>query len=87
MLASSGYRAEINAGDCIGCENCIPYCQFGALSLQDSGVMVDAEKCMGCGICLGKCTQEAIHLVRDAAKGEPLEINRLMDQVVVHLMR
>jgi Pyruvate/2-oxoacid:ferredoxin oxidoreductase delta subunit len=84
MLASSGYRAEIDAGDCIACENCIPYCQFSALSLQDSEVMVDAEKCMGCGICLGKCTQEAIHLVRDAAKGEPLEINRLMDQAVLH---
>jgi Pyruvate/2-oxoacid:ferredoxin oxidoreductase delta subunit len=84
MLASSGYRAEIDPTNCIMCGNCIPYCQFGALSLHDSGLIVDAEKCMGCGICLGKCSQEAIHLVRDPAKGQPLEINRLMDQAVLH---
>jgi ferredoxin len=33
---------------------------------------------MGCGVCVSHCPQEAIELVRDSAKGEPLEIQKLM---------
>jgi translation initiation factor RLI1 len=33
---------------------------------------------MGCGVCVSKCPQEAIFLVREPAKGEPLELRALM---------
>jgi ferredoxin len=33
---------------------------------------------MGCGVCVAQCPQEAISLLRDPAKGEPLEIQSLM---------
>lgn len=78
MLASSGYVSQVDAGQCIGCEDCAGACQFGALSMSDGVAAVDASLCMGCGVCASRCTQEAISLVRDPAKGEPLEIQELI---------
>jgi Pyruvate/2-oxoacid:ferredoxin oxidoreductase delta subunit len=82
MLASSGYRAEIDATQCAGCEACIPYCQFDALSVRDFSAAVDVEACMGCGVCVEKCPEGAIRLLRDPSKGEPLEIEKLMEGAV-----
>jgi ferredoxin len=39
---------------------------------------MDAAACMGCGVCVAHCPQEAIDLIRDPAKGEPLEIQKLI---------
>jgi Na+-translocating ferredoxin:NAD+ oxidoreductase RNF subunit RnfB len=33
---------------------------------------------MGCGVCVAHCQQETIALMRDAAKGRPLEIQKLI---------
>lgn len=33
---------------------------------------------MGCGVCVAHCPQEAISLLRDPVKGEPLEIEKLI---------
>jgi Na+-translocating ferredoxin:NAD+ oxidoreductase RNF subunit RnfB len=74
MLASSGYVAQVDEDLCIGCEDCISYCQFHALEIQDAYNHVVYESCMGCGICVSKCDQGALSLARDAAKGTPLEI-------------
>jgi ferredoxin len=41
---------------------------------------VDADLCAGCGACADDCLQEAITLVRDPARGEPLEIQKLIVQ-------
>lgn len=78
MLASSGYVCIVGQDVCTGCSTCISLCQFGALSL-DGTVMVDSEKCMGCGVCVGSCPAKALSLVKDAARGEPLEIYKLME--------
>ena len=40
------------------------------------------EKCMGCGVCVSKCDQDALSLVRDDAKGVPLEICSLMNEML-----
>jgi NAD-dependent dihydropyrimidine dehydrogenase PreA subunit len=40
-------------------------------------VVVSSAECMGCGACIGKCPQEALSLVRDPSRGEPLEIHQL----------
>ena len=78
MLASSGYVSRVAADLCAGCGTCTHHCQFGALALRDGLVVVDAAACMGCGVCVSQCPTGALSLVRDASKGEPLEINVLM---------
>ncbi|MBT8328610.1 MAG: 4Fe-4S binding protein, partial [Desulfofustis sp.] len=41
---------------------------------------IDIQACMGCGVCVNFCPQEALLLVRDPSRGEPLEIHRLMEE-------
>ena len=84
MLASSGYVATVDADLCIGCGICASSCQFGALSTRDGVVILDSVACMGCGVCVSKCGQEALSLVRDPSKGEPLEIRELMAGELAH---
>jgi len=74
MLCSSGYVTQVDADLCMGCGDCVPYCQFGALQVVDDLNRVDYNKCMGCGVCTDKCEHAALLLVRDEAKGAPLEI-------------
>jgi Pyruvate/2-oxoacid:ferredoxin oxidoreductase delta subunit len=83
MLAASGYRSQVDADACIGCGDCSNLCQFGALSADDGVAVVDAALCMGCGVCVSHCSQEALSLVRDPGKGEPLEIRELMANAAV----
>ena len=79
IMASSGYVCEISE-DCNGCGQCADYCHFEAISVNDRA-QVNYEKCMGCGVCESKCPIEAISLKRDPAKGEPLDIRALSEQV------
>lgn len=78
MLASSGYIAQVDRANCISCETCQSYCQFGALRLVNGLTRVDKELCMGCGICVSKCEVGAISLCLEPAKGIPLEITDLI---------
>ncbi len=77
MLASSGYVSHVDPERCTGCGRCAELCPFGALSLRDKLAVVDAEACMGCGVCIGRCARGALTLVRDPARGEPLELGAL----------
>lgn len=88
MLLPSGYRAIVGDG-CIGCGACVPYCQFGALTLIDRSTdgtlrkvcVVSRAKCFGCGICESRCKKSCITLVRDPEKGVPLDIEALAGAV------
>jgi dissimilatory sulfite reductase (desulfoviridin) alpha/beta subunit len=82
MLASSGYISIVDEDLCIGCDEWSDYCQFFALSFVDGQSVVDATACMGCGSCVTHCSQEALSLLRDPTKGEPLEIMQLMDSMI-----
>jgi len=77
-IASSGYVAQVDADLCAGCGECAGVCQFAAISVDDGFARVDIAGCMGCGVCVAHCPQDAIELVRDADKDEPLEIQRLI---------
>jgi Pyruvate/2-oxoacid:ferredoxin oxidoreductase delta subunit len=80
MLASSGYVCRPNSDMCRGCGECVGFCQFGSLSLEDGYSLVDETRCMGCGVCTSKCANKALSLVREPARGEPLEILKLMNE-------
>ena len=79
MLASSGYVSHVNDELCLGCGVCEPYCQFGALALEDGFARVNEAACMGCGVCIDKCDQGALSLRTEPAKGIPLEICALIE--------
>jgi len=78
MLASSGYVSQISE-ECTGCGDCVDFCQFGAIKLNEQAEVI-YEKCMGCGVCESKCPVGAISLKRDPAKGEPLDVRVLAAQ-------
>jgi ferredoxin len=78
MLAFSGYVAVVDEELCAGCGTCADVCQFAAISVDEGLARVDGSSYMGCGVCVAHCPQEAISLVRDSAKGEPLEIQKLI---------
>jgi ferredoxin len=78
MLASSGYLSILDEDRCQGCGNCAEICPFGALTVEDGRVAIDAHSCMGCGVCVDACPDGALALQRDAAQPEPLEIQELM---------
>jgi len=40
------------------------------------------ENCMGCGVCIDKCDHDALSLVREEAKGQPLEVCSLMQEAL-----
>jgi heterodisulfide reductase subunit A-like polyferredoxin len=78
MMAASGFVAQVDEDLCAACGTCADSCQFAAISLDDGYAVMDAAACMGCGVCVAHCPQEAIDLIRDPAKGEPLEIQKLI---------
>ena len=78
MLASSGYVAQVDEDLCEACGLCADHCQFEAIAVDNGYAVVDYEACMGCGVCVSQCPQGVISLLRDPAKGEPLEIQNLI---------
>ncbi len=81
ILAPSGHMARV--GDsCNGCGECLEYCPFNALSLDEDRQVaaVDSVKCMGCSVCEDICPVGAITLERDPSKGEPLDLEELMSR-------
>ncbi|MGD9101556.1 MAG: 4Fe-4S dicluster domain-containing protein, partial [Anaerolineae bacterium] len=68
-VARSNFLAAVDVEECIGCEDCVETCQFGALSLPEDVCVVDSVRCMGCGICVTACPTEALSLAR-RPKGE-----------------
>jgi len=79
MLASSGFVCRLDEQKCVSCGDCMSMCQFAAIDLKKE-LRIDEQICMGCGVCVNTCTQDALSLVRDPARGEPLEIHRLMEE-------
>ncbi len=42
---------RVDAEKCVGCETCIPYCNVGAISMQDDVAVVDDKVCVECWVC------------------------------------
>jgi ferredoxin len=41
--------------DCSGCGMCVESCHFGARSIVEGKLVIDADKCYGCGLCVDAC--------------------------------
>jgi ferredoxin len=82
MLASSGYVSRVDPERCIGCGNCVEYCQFKALSLENGRIKINRDACMGCGICVSRCEQDALSVDLDPSRGRPLKIHELINRFV-----
>ncbi len=55
----------VDAEKCVGCEQCISACPYGAIEMQD-GVAVFTEACTQCGMCISACSFDAIVRERTA---------------------
>jgi ferredoxin len=78
MLASSGYVAQVDAQRCVGCGNCVQYCQFGALKARDRALQIKTARCMGCGACVSKCPKQALSLRAEPCRGAPLLVENIL---------
>ena len=78
VVARSAFVNVVDETLCLGCEDCLDYCQFDALSLNEAFVMqVSSLRCVGCGVCVSSCLDEALSLVRrseEEVKAPPVTI-------------
>lgn len=63
-VARSAFMNKVDSDICSGCETCLDYCQFNALTMADGIAVVSDQLCMGCGVCVPFCETEAMTLVR-----------------------
>jgi len=74
MMASSGYKCEVDKDLCISCGTCAEFCNFFALEMKEGELSYQPEKCYGCGVCETKCPNGAIRMRRDdPTVSEPLD--------------
>ena len=74
-IAPSGYSVRVDQEACISCGTCARACAFDACRISGDGVSTyDIEACLGCGVCAGRCPAGARSMVRDEAKGVPLDL-------------
>lgn len=60
----SNYYAEVEAGECVGCETCLDRCQMEAIQMKDEKAVLDLDRCIGCGLCVTTCSTGAMRLVK-----------------------
>ncbi len=72
-IAHSDFVAVVDAEECIGCEDCVGRCQFGALAVPEDVCAVDTVRCVGCGVCTMVCPTDALRLER-RPEGEALPL-------------
>jgi electron transport complex protein RnfB len=70
VVARSPFVNTIDESLCAGCELCLEWCQFEALT-HSNVAAVDAERCVGCGVCIVHCPEGAMELVRRSAGEYP----------------
>jgi Na+-translocating ferredoxin:NAD+ oxidoreductase subunit B len=63
-VARSAFVNRVNEELCLVCENCLSYCQFDALVLDNGRIQVIPTRCIGCGVCVPACPEGALGLIR-----------------------
>lgn len=54
--------AEVDPEKCEGCNDCIPICPQGCISLEECKAKVSPDECIDCNACIDSCTKGAIEL-------------------------
>jgi pyruvate formate lyase activating enzyme len=62
---------------CIGCKSCLDVCPQQALTLSETGMVIDRTLCDGCGECAEECPSTALELM-----GETWRMSDLIDEVI-----
>ncbi len=64
IMFRAEYVAQVDPDACVGCRQCMRFCQFGAMaySATNHKVAVDQRWCYGCGVCRCACPRNAIRL-------------------------
>ena len=76
-VARSAFVNQVSEDLCVGCELCIEYCQFDALTM-DNIAHLDANRCLGCGVCVPCCPDGALGLIRRPIQEiEPTPVNEI----------
>jgi electron transport complex protein RnfB len=70
VVARSAFIIKVDPEMCIGCGDCLPFCDFGALSMDFVAEVLDS-RCVGCGICVPACPMGAHELVRRSGEADP----------------
>jgi len=84
IIAPSGYSVDHDASRCRLCRQCSEVCMFKAISFSPDNVRIyDRDVCMGCGLCAERCEQQALSLVRDQSKGDPLDVDALREKLEI----
>lgn len=60
LAMHSTVSPQVNAENCIGCEECVDHCSQQALSMAEEKAVIDADACIGCGECILICPNQAI---------------------------
>ena len=55
---------EIDKESCLGCGDCVPRCQMGAIKMEGSELKLDANRCIGCGLCMYTCPADSLKLIK-----------------------
>jgi len=63
-VARADFLAVVDPQGCLACGDCLPACQFRALSVVENLCRVSQENCVGCGLCALRCPTGALQLIR-----------------------
>lgn len=65
VMFRAEYVARIDEDLCVGCRECLHFCQFGGItySAASKRAVIDEKWCYGCGVCRAGCAQGAISLI------------------------
>jgi ferredoxin len=62
VVARSSFVNHVEEEGCVGCELCVEFCPFEALTC-DGLAQVDEARCVGCGVCAVHCPEGALWLI------------------------
>jgi len=56
----SGGAPKFKSKYCTGCGECVKWCNWGAIKIENKKAVNDPAKCIGCGECISACRFDAI---------------------------
>jgi uncharacterized Fe-S center protein len=80
----SGGAPNFKSKYCIGCGECVKWCNYGAIKIENKKAINDPSKCIGCGECIAACRYNAIDTFWDS---DIKKMNEKMAEYAYALMK